>query len=86
VVVLPGGTAVGFDYLNLHERTNEFTTSVLYDRGGTGWSEPVDLPRTCTEVVRELRDLLRVAHSWMHIEAADAVSQGIRDMISSVRS
>jgi hypothetical protein len=47
--------------LNLHDQISEFTTSLLYDRGGTGWSDPVDLPRTCTEVAGELRDLLQAA-------------------------
>jgi pimeloyl-ACP methyl ester carboxylesterase len=61
VVIVPGASAVGLDYLNLHDRISEFTTSVLYDRGGTGWSDPVDLPRTAAEVATELRDLLQTA-------------------------
>ena len=61
VVFLPGGGAVGLDYLNVHERAAELTTSVLYDRAGTGWSDRVDLPRTSTAVTDELRELLRVA-------------------------
>lgn len=58
VVFLPGASAVGLDYLNIHDRISEFTTSVLYDRGGTGWSDPVGLPRTAAEVATELQDLL----------------------------
>lgn len=61
MVFLPGASAVGLDYLNLHTRVCEFTTSVLYDRGGTGWSDRVDLPRTAAEVTDELRDVLRTA-------------------------
>jgi pimeloyl-ACP methyl ester carboxylesterase len=61
VVFLPGATLVGLDYLNVHTRVREFTTSVLYDRGGTGWSERTELPRTATEVTTELRNLLRAA-------------------------
>ncbi len=61
VVFLPGAGLVGLDYLELHERAAELTTSVLYDRAGTGWSDPVDLPRTPTAVADELRDLLRAA-------------------------
>lgn len=61
VVILPGASAVGLDYLNIHDRISEFTTSVLYDRGGTGWSDPVDLPRSAAEVATELHDLLRAA-------------------------
>jgi pimeloyl-ACP methyl ester carboxylesterase len=61
VVFLAGASAVGLDYLNLHDRVCEFTTSVLYDCGGTGWSDPAELPRTAAEVATELRDLLRAA-------------------------
>jgi pimeloyl-ACP methyl ester carboxylesterase len=61
VVFLAGASAVGLDYLNIHDRISAFTTSVLYDRGGTGWSDPVPLPRTAAEVATELRDLLEVA-------------------------
>jgi pimeloyl-ACP methyl ester carboxylesterase len=61
VVILPGASAVGLDYLNIHDRISEFTTSVLYDRGGTGWSDPVDLPRSAAAVATELRDLLHAA-------------------------
>lgn len=61
VVWLPGAGLVGLDYLNVHDRTAELTTSVLYDRAGTGWSDPVELPRTATEVTGELRELLRAS-------------------------
>ena len=36
-------------------------TSVLYDRGGTGRSDPAGLPRTAEAVATELRDLLQAA-------------------------
>jgi pimeloyl-ACP methyl ester carboxylesterase len=61
VVFLPGGGMTGLGYLNLHEQACRFTTSVLYDRAGTGWSDQADLPRSATEVTDELRSLLRVA-------------------------
>jgi pimeloyl-ACP methyl ester carboxylesterase len=61
VVFLPGASAVGLDYLNVHEQAAGLTTSVLYDRGGTGWSDPAPLPRTAAEVASELRELLRAA-------------------------
>ncbi|MFI6604136.1 alpha/beta fold hydrolase [Nonomuraea sp. NPDC050536] len=61
VVWLPGAGQVGLDYLNVHERAAELTTSVLYDRAGTGWSEAAELPRSAAEVTTELRDLLREA-------------------------
>jgi hypothetical protein len=41
VVFLPGAGLVVLDFLNIHERVAEITTSVLYDRAGTGWSDRV---------------------------------------------
>ncbi|MEU6425827.1 alpha/beta hydrolase [Microbispora sp. NPDC046973] len=61
VVFLPGAGAVGMDYWDAQRRAAAFTTSVLYDRAGTGWSESIDLPRSSTEVTDELRALLRTA-------------------------
>ncbi len=61
VVILPGGGSVGLDYLNIQERVAKLTTSVVYDRAGTGWSDRVDLPRTSAAVTDELRELLRTA-------------------------
>ena len=40
-VFLPGGGAVGLDYLNVQQRAAELTTSIVYDQAGTGWSDPV---------------------------------------------
>jgi pimeloyl-ACP methyl ester carboxylesterase len=61
VVFLPGAGLVGLDFLNIHNQISQFTTSVLYDRAGTGWSDQVALPRTATEVADELRSLLHEA-------------------------
>jgi pimeloyl-ACP methyl ester carboxylesterase len=61
VVFLPGGGTVGLDYLNVQRPAAELTTSVIYDRAGTGWSDSVELPRRLVEVTDELRVLLRVA-------------------------
>jgi pimeloyl-ACP methyl ester carboxylesterase len=61
VVFLAGGGTVGLDYLNVQQRAAELTTSVTYDRAGTGWSDSVDLPRASVEITDELRALLRVA-------------------------
>jgi pimeloyl-ACP methyl ester carboxylesterase len=60
-VFLAGGGAVGLDYLNVQQRVAALTTSVIYDRAGTGWSDAVDLPRASAEVINELRELLRHA-------------------------
>lgn len=61
VVFVPGSSAVGLDYLNVHDQVRTFTTSVLYDRAGTGWSDYVGLPRSATEVATELHEVLRAA-------------------------
>jgi pimeloyl-ACP methyl ester carboxylesterase len=61
VVFLPGAGLVGLDFLNVQALVGEFTTSVLYDRGGTGWSEPTPLPRSAEEVAVELREVLSAA-------------------------
>ncbi|WP_204049636.1 alpha/beta fold hydrolase [Microbispora siamensis] len=61
VVFLPGAGAVGMDYWDAQRRAAAFTTSVFYDRAGTGWSESVDLPRSSAEVTDELDALLRSA-------------------------
>lgn len=58
VVVLPGASAVGLDYLLVQQGVSRFTTAVVYDRGGTGYSDPLPLPRTAAAVAAELHDLL----------------------------
>ncbi|MEU1805513.1 alpha/beta hydrolase [Streptomyces sp. NPDC019937] len=62
VVFLPGAGAVGLDYLGVQRQVSRFTTAVLYDRGGTGYSDPLPLPRTAAAVATELRALLRAQH------------------------
>ncbi|MCO6004388.1 alpha/beta hydrolase [Actinoallomurus purpureus] len=61
VVFLPGAGLVGLDYVNTQNRVAELTSSVIYDRAGTGWSDPVELPRTATAVTDELHALLPAA-------------------------
>ncbi|MBB5873684.1 pimeloyl-ACP methyl ester carboxylesterase [Allocatelliglobosispora scoriae] len=58
VVFLPGAGTIGRDYWNVHRRAAELTTSVIYDRAGTGDGAAADLPRTLTEATDELRSLL----------------------------
>lgn len=60
-VFLAGGGMSGLHGLRLHEQVAEFTTSVLVDRLGLGWSDPVELPRSGTRVTDDLRALLRAA-------------------------
>ncbi|MFB9906931.1 alpha/beta fold hydrolase [Allokutzneria oryzae] len=61
VVFLAGGGMFGLYYWNVHNLVAEFTTSVIYDRLGLGWSDVVDLPRSGTQVTDDLHELLRVA-------------------------
>ncbi|MFD8103045.1 alpha/beta fold hydrolase [Nocardia fluminea] len=58
VVFLPGASAVGLDYFGVQQQISQFTSAVVYDRGGTGYSDPRPLPRTATAVATELHDLL----------------------------
>jgi pimeloyl-ACP methyl ester carboxylesterase len=59
-VFIPGAGSFGLDFLLAHQFVSEQTTSLLYDRAGTGWSEDVKLPRSIDEATDELRDLLEV--------------------------
>jgi len=61
VVFLPGAGGMGLSYYAVQQQAGEFATSVLYDRAGTGWSDPIALPRTAKAVVAELRTVLRAA-------------------------
>ena len=61
VVLLAGGGALGLDYLTVHDGVARRTTSVLYDRAGSGWSDPAELPRSAADVITELRELLSAA-------------------------
>ncbi|MDA3625268.1 alpha/beta hydrolase [Saccharopolyspora sp. WRP15-2] len=61
VVFLAGGGMFGLYYWNVHALVAEFSTSVIYDRLGMGWSDVVDLPRSGTQVTDDLHELLRAA-------------------------
>src|SRR3981081_2819844 len=53
VVFLPGASAGGLDYFLVQQQVSQFTTAVVYDRGGTGYSDPVPLPLTAAAVAAE---------------------------------
>lgn len=58
VVFLPGASMVGLNYFLVQQQVSRFTTVVTYDRGGTGYSDPLPLPRTAAAVATELYELL----------------------------
>jgi pimeloyl-ACP methyl ester carboxylesterase len=61
VVIEAGAGTFGLDYLNLFERCAQRTTCVLYDRAGSGWSDPLPGPRSARDIVTDLKDALRLA-------------------------
>ena len=61
VIWIPGGHAQGLALHHLHAAVRDETRSILFDRPGTGWSDPGPFPRrTATEAV-ELATLLKEA-------------------------
>ena len=61
VIWIPGGHAQGLALHHLHAAMRGETRSILFDRPGTGWSDPGPFPRrTATEAV-ELATLLEEA-------------------------
>lgn len=61
VIWIPGGHAQGLALHHLHAAIRDETRSILFDRPGTGWSDPGPFPRrTATEAV-ELATLLENA-------------------------
>src|SRR6266702_8443296 len=61
VVIEAGAGAFGLDYLNLLELCAKRTTCVLYDRAGSGWSDPGPGERPVREIATDLPDALRLA-------------------------
>lgn len=61
VVWFPGAGMFSHGYYNVHQKASLLTTSVVYDRAGTGWSDSAALPRSLADVVHELHALLAAA-------------------------
>jgi pimeloyl-ACP methyl ester carboxylesterase len=59
IAFLPGAGLVGLDFLMIRDRATELGTSLIYDRGGTGWSDETPLPRSAEAVARELKAVLQ---------------------------
>lgn len=62
-VFLAGAGTVGLDYFNVQQRASQLTTSVIYDRGGIGWSDAAPPNRSATATTDELRALLSAARA-----------------------
>ena len=60
-VFLSGAGTVGLDYFNVQQEGAQLTTSVIYDRAGTGWSDAAPMRRSAAATVGELRGLLSLA-------------------------
>jgi pimeloyl-ACP methyl ester carboxylesterase len=70
---------------NIQPEVARFTKVLSYDRGGMGQSDKAPIPRTCKDMVEDLRQLLHaadlrpphilVAHSWSGINARWYASQ-----------
>jgi len=58
VVFLAGAGLSGLDYLMVQKQVSKFTTSIVYDRSGTGWSDATTMPITSTAVTDELKSML----------------------------
>src|SRR5260370_40071148 len=61
VVIEAGAGAFGLDYLNMFELCAKRTTCVLYDRAGSGWSDPEPRSRSAREIVTDLHNALGLA-------------------------
>jgi pimeloyl-ACP methyl ester carboxylesterase len=61
VVIEAGAGAFGLDYLSIFELCAKRTTCVLYDRAGSGWSDPGPGEYSVREVVNDLHNALRKA-------------------------
>ncbi len=61
VIWIPGGHAQGLALHHLHAAVRGETRSILFDRPGTGWSDPGPFPRRTATEAAELATLLEEA-------------------------
>jgi pimeloyl-ACP methyl ester carboxylesterase len=87
-----GGTSE--DWVNIQPAVASFTQVLSYDRAGMGKSEKAPIPRTCKEIVHDLKNLLSaadlhppyilVAHSWSGINARWYANQYPKELVGMV--
>jgi pimeloyl-ACP methyl ester carboxylesterase len=61
VVFIPGAHSPGYALYHLHKALRQETRSILFDRAGSGWSDPGPFPRRTLQEVEELRKALQAA-------------------------
>ena len=61
VIWIPGGHGQGLALYHLHAAIRDETRSILFDRPGTGWSDPGPFPRRTAFEAEELAELLEGA-------------------------
>jgi pimeloyl-ACP methyl ester carboxylesterase len=81
-------------WVNIQPAVAGFTQVFSYDRAGMGKSEKAPIPRTCKDIVHDLRHLLTaanlhppyilVAHSWSGINARWYVNQYPDELVGMV--
>lgn len=87
-----GGTCA--DWSKVQPQVAKFSQVFSYNRAGLGTSEPAPIPRTCPDIIDDLRSLLLsanlnppyilVAHSWSGINARWFASQYPDEVIGMV--
>jgi pimeloyl-ACP methyl ester carboxylesterase len=87
-----GGTSK--DWVNIQPAIASFTQVFSYDRAGMGKSEKAPIPRTCKDIVHDLKNLLSaanlhppyilVAHSWSGINARWYANQYPDELVGMV--
>jgi pimeloyl-ACP methyl ester carboxylesterase len=87
-----GGTSE--DWVNIQPAVASFTQVISYDRAGMGKSEKAPIPRTCKDIVLDLKNLLMVAnlhppfilvaHSWSGINARWFANQYPNELVGMV--
>jgi pimeloyl-ACP methyl ester carboxylesterase len=87
-----GGTCD--DWVNIQPAIASFTQVFSYDRAGMGKSEKAPIPRTCIDIVHDLKNLLStanlhppyilVAHSWSGINARWYANQYPDELVGMV--
>ena len=83
IIIISGGTAPSFAYLDLQEKLSESVRTCTYDTAGIGWSESNDIPHIAKNRSNELYLLLQSAKIDGQIILAGHSLGGITSLIYS---